>query len=102
MRMEQEGKLDRTDAIILRQKSGFTSKAAKTNAEIRELLSLKPVSFIIKKRSRRRWFGHVLNVNDDSDCKATDTDETEEDGLDINDDSDCVKLCTATETDETR
>jgi len=43
--MEYEVKLGRTDAIILRQKSAFTSKAAKINAEIRELLSLKPVSF---------------------------------------------------------
>jgi len=37
---------------------GFTLKGRKNNTELKELLGLEPVSFVIKK-DRLRWFGHV-------------------------------------------
>ena len=47
MKMEHEVKLDRTEMNMIRWMCGFALKDRKKNAELRELLGLEPVSFVI-------------------------------------------------------
>jgi len=61
MKVEHELKLNRTEMSMIRWMCGVMLNERKKSEELRELLGLEPVHFMIKK-SRLRWFGHV-------DCK---------------------------------
>jgi len=53
---------------MIRWICGFSLKDRKSNAELRELLGIEPVSLVVKK-GRLRWFGCVKR-KDDASCMS--------------------------------
>jgi len=56
--LDDEVKLDTVEVSMCRWMTGFKLEGGKRNAEITELLGLKPVSLVIK-NGKSRWFGLV-------------------------------------------
>ena len=55
---------------MVRWMCGVKLNERKKTEELRELLGLEPVSLIIKKKSRLRWFGHVERKDDNNWVKC--------------------------------
>ena len=58
MKVEHEVNLERNEMSMIRPMYDFKLKERKKNTELRELLELESVIFVIK-MGRLRWFGRV-------------------------------------------
>ena len=70
-------KLNRTEMIMIRWMCGVKLNKRKKTEELRELLGLEPVSLMIKKSKKWRWFGHVERKDDNDRVKRCITWEVE-------------------------
>jgi len=68
--------MNHTEMSMIRWMCGVKLNERKKNEELRELLGLEPVSFMIKK-SRLRWFGYVDRKDDNDWVKRCITWEVE-------------------------
>jgi len=76
MKVEHVLKMNRNEMSMIRWMGGVKLNERKKNEELRELLGLEPVSFMIKK-SRLRWLGQVERKDDNDWVKRCITWEVE-------------------------
>jgi len=91
MKVEHELKMNRTEMSMTRWMCGVKLNDRKKSEELRELLGLEPVSFLMIKKSRLRWFGHVERKDDNDWVKRSITWEVE--GPRGHHEKDLVGLC---------
>lgn len=65
MRKEEEGMLQRTERAIVRMMCGVKLRDRKSNKELMSMVGLSEDIVTLVRRSRLRWYGHVLRRNEE-------------------------------------